>query len=239
MCNCKDDDMWKWGKCPCCPEGPQGPQGVQGPPGVAGPAGSQGQQGVQGPQGPQGLQGLPGPKGDTGPQGPKGDKGDTGPQGPQGPQGRPGECLCPEAYLSVYSQLNQSPNAFGVGMDACRFEGVNDSENFDFSLANITGEVKALVSGDYAMEWNVNGSLQPPFPAPVPTWAFAIFVNGALVPGSSGANFTSSPDDEISHTHGGCIISLNAGDSLKLRNISKFNVNLTAVIPSLNFPLSS
>ncbi len=248
MCDCKEDESWfkrKHHRCDCCPEGPQGPQGVQGPAGVAGPAGSQGQQGVQGPQGPQGLQGVQGPKGDMGDQGPKGDKGDKGdagamgPKGDIGPQGPPGVCECPEAYTNVWSQVNQTQSAFSVGSDTVKFEGLNDTVGFDTSMANVTGAVTALVTGDYLISWHTSGHLSPPFPAPVPSWAYSLFVNDAFISGASGLGFTSSPNDELIATSGTVILALKAGDSIKLKNITTAPVDLVASISSLAFPGTS
>ncbi len=199
MCDCEEQGKKHWmmmkHRCDCCPQGPQGPQGVQGPAGVAGPAGPQGQQGVMGPQGPQGMQGQPGAQGEMGPAGPKGDKGDKGDagakgdkgdQGPIGPQGPAGICDCPEIYANVWSQVNQSQSAFAAGSDAVMFEGSNDVAGIDISNANVNGEIKIMTAGDYKISWTVNGRLQPPFPAPVPSWAYSVFINDVFVPGASG-----------------------------------------------------
>ncbi len=248
MCDCKEDESWwkrKPHRCDCCPQGPQGPQGIQGPPGVAGPAGPQGQQGSEGPQGPQGLQGVQGQKGDMGDQGPKGDKGDKGdagaqgPKGDTGPQGPPGVCECPEAYTNVWSQSNQSKGAFGSASEAALFEGANDSVGFDTSLANISGALRCLVAGDYLISWHATGHLTPPFPAPVPSWAFSIFKNDVFVPGGSGLGFTSSPNDELIATSGAIIIELAVNDMIKLKNITNASVDLVSAVASLAFPGTS
>lgn len=239
MCCEEYKESYRRHPCDCCPQGPQGPQGVQGQPGVMGPAGPAGQQGAQGPQGPQGLQGLPGAKGDNGDRGdmgPQGPKGDQGPMGPTGPQGPAGDCHCDHAYASIYSQADQIMTAFGAGVDYVKFEGVNESLNFDLSNAALLGEVKVMKAGYYEISWNMNGQLAPPFPSPVPAWAASLFLNGAVVPGAAGCAFTSSPNDEISHTHGGCILSLAAGDILKLRNITTSATDVRGFLGSLAFP---
>jgi hypothetical protein len=248
-CHCNED--WN----PCCPQGPQGPQGAQGPAGIAGPSGPAGQQGGQGPQGPQGLQGLAGaagmtgpagPTGPTGPQGPSGGppgpqgpagpSGATGPAGPQGPTG-PGAIF---SNFSVYSQINQNLTAYSGSANTVTFEGLSSSNSgFNTSQAATLGIITTVTPGTYSLLWGANGRLTPPFPAPVPTWAFALFINDVFVPGSAGSSFTSSPNDEIANSHGQVEVVLNAGDTIKLKTISLSPISLVGIDPNLAFPATS
>lgn len=171
--------------------------------------------------------------------GPKGEKGDQGEPGEMGPQGPPGECECPAAYVGLWSQTAQTQTMYGGLSDAVRFEGVNASLDFDTSMINITGALKILTTGAYFITWSCNGSLKPPFPAPVPSWAYSLFVNDVFVPGASGLGFTSSPNDELAHTNGNATINLVAGDVIKLKNITMSDVNLVSIVPSLAFPGTS
>lgn len=210
---CKDD--MKHRDCPCCCE--QGPQGV---PGL---------------KGPQGIQGVPGP------QGVPGQMGAQGPQGLQGPKGDSGkDCDCSSIYANIYSNMDQSVNKYLDPNDFVRFEKMNEvSPDIDVSNAALLGEIKILKNGIYSFSYYVEGSLLPPFPAPVPSWALALFKNGVQVQGSSFGGFNQSPDDDIENVSGQVIISCMAGDIIKVRNIVLTQgVFLKAFHPELAFPVT-
>ena len=201
----------------CCEQGPQGVPGLQGPQGI---------QGVPGPQGPQGL---------------------TGMQGPQGLQGEPGKdcdcshmCDCPSAYCNLWSQMDQILSAWASANDYIKFEGKNEvSADFDISNAATLGEIKFLKKGIYSICSSVEASLQPPFPAPVPSWSICMFLNGVNISGSSFGGFNQSPDDDIENASGQVIVSVNAGDVLKVRNITiNQGIMLKAIHPEIAFPVT-
>lgn len=204
-------------KCCDCKEGPQGVPGLQGPQGIQGVPGAQGAMGPQGVQGPQGLQGPPGK--------------DCEPNT---------DCDCCQIYANVFSIIDQSIQQFGSPNDYVKFEQNNlVSSDIDISGANSTGEILFLKNGHYAICYYVEASLLPPFPAPVPSWAFALFKNGVQVPGSSFGGFNQSPDDDIENASGQVMISVLAGDKLKLRNIvTNQGVFLKAFHPELAFPVT-
>jgi hypothetical protein len=133
-------------------------------------------QGVQGPQGIQGIQG---------PQGPQGI------QGPQGPAGKDCDCDCNRDhncdcnvvpyFLSLYSLSDQSLDANGGANDFAILENVGESSSpsaFDFSLAATTGVIRVLIAGVYQLQWDADGMLSTPFPAPVPSWGLGLYRNG-------------------------------------------------------------
>lgn len=215
---CKDDYMSEYKKCCGCSQGPQGVPGLQGD---------------------QGIQGVPGPQGIMGPQGVQ------GVQGLQGPAGKDcdnsnNQCVCPTAYCNVFSEVNQTLTAYTTPNDSVKFETSNQvSAEFDISQANVNGEIKFLKSGIYAICYSIEANLQPPIPAPVPTWALSLFLNGARIPGSSFGGFNQSPDDDIENATGNCIVRVNANDLLKLRNISvNQGIMLKAIHAELAFPLT-
>lgn len=216
MCN---EDCYKKDCC-CCIQGPQGVPGLQGPQGIQGVPGPQGIPGQMGVQGPQGLQGPPGIC------------------RPEDCQGM--DCRCCEVYANVFSMVDQPLGPFGSPTDFVKFEQQNIvSADIDISSANLTGEISFLKSGIYSLSYSVEASLLPPFPAPVPSWAFAMFKNGVMVPGSSFGGFNQSPDDDIENAAGQLIISLAAGDKIKLRNIvTTQGVFLKANHPELAFPVT-
>lgn len=215
---CKDNhNDWEFKRCCGCHQGPQGVPGIQGE---------------------QGIQGVPGP------QGPVGSQGQQGVQGLQGPPGKdcePRPCDCPTAYCNVWSEVNQTLGPWGSPTDTVKFEGANQvSAEFDISMANITGEVKVLQNGIYEFDYSVLGTLQPPFPSPVPPWALALFKNGVRVLGSSCGGFNQSPDDLIENADSHCIIQCFSGDTFALRCINLVEgLNLHATSPFLAFPASS
>ncbi len=197
----------------CCVEGPPGPRGIQGE---------------------QGVMGQPGPQGIIGPTGPE------GPRGLQGPKGDPGkDCDCTQtgvhpAYLNLFSNLDQNLDANGGAVDYAKLESVNAfTSDFDFSNASINGDVKVLTSGTYVISIFVDGRLQAPFPSPVPSWGIGLYKNGVLVPGSSVAGFSQSPDDDAISMSKKVIIDVAVNDMFKLRNIAKNAIFLKSIHPEL------
>lgn len=212
-----------------CPPGPQGPEGAQGSAGPQGPnglAGPTGQPGSTGPQGPQGIQGPVGPQGPTGLTGPTGPQGLVGPQGIQGEIGPQGPC-CPltGTYTSLYSLTDQIlvPGASPF------YEFVSaTTASFDLTNAATTGEIVVLKAGVYLVNWGIDGILTPPFPGPVPAWAFGIYVNNVLSGGSTSGSFSDSPNDICTHNSAVFIIPLNVGDVVKVVNLTIQDFTCTA-----------
>ena len=219
---CKEDmnhtkHMWHR-DCPCCCEqGPQGPAGLQGPQGIQGVPGSQGVPGPTGLQGPQGLQG------------PKGDKGDPGK-----------DCVCNNAYINLFSESDQDLSAFGAGSDFAKLDktGVMTAD-FDISLAASQGIVKFLKAGVYQIGWDGNGHLAAPFPGPVPSWGLGMWKNNVFIPGSAIAGFSQSPDDDAEALAAIFNVTMAAGDTIQIRNVSTFPIVLKGIHPELVVPMTS
>ena len=238
--------------CHCCEcHGPQGPQGMPGPQGAQGVQGPNGLDGLPGPLGPQGAQGVPGVQGQNGANGipgPQGVPGVQGLQGPQGLQGVPGkdceceqrECECSLPYCNVWSEVNRVVGQWASPTDMLLFEGSNQvSPEYDISMANVSGEVKILQHGIYQLSFGVIGTLEAPFPDPVPPWALDLFKNGIRVPGTTFGGFNQSPDDKIENADGRAIIECFPGDLLKIRNVTLLHgINLVANSVHLAFPAS-
>lgn len=225
---------WEFKRCCGCKEGPQGVPGMQGPQGIQGQPGHDGHDGQPGPMGPTGPMG---PKGDQGIPGPQGQMGLTGLQGPQGSQGPPGkDCeprepdCCHRAYLNMYSLSNQIIDPNGSPNDFAFLELADEISvgDFDTTLAATQGLIKFLKAGIYQLEWNVNGQLAPPFPAPVPSWGLAMYRNGLLIPASASASFNQSPDDKSNACSMVFNLRISAGDVLRIKNISKSSLILQA-----------
>lgn len=198
----------------------------------------------EGPQGVPGLQGLQGLQGQVGPQGPVGQ---TGLQGPQGLQGVPGKdcnpddrkCNCCESYANVYGSPPQIIQAFGNGADAVIFQGQNAvvAADFDLSMMGVDGSIKFLKSGIYCINWGAEAKVQPPIPQPTPSFSFGLWLNNVLVPGSVISGYTQAPNDDTLHISNEVIISIAAGDVLKLRNASAFILDMSPNTIGIQFPV--
>jgi len=230
---------------PLGPQGQAGQSGAQGVPGPAGPAGANGQDGIglpgangavgpvgpQGPAGQQGLQGQPGQNGSMGPPGPQGN------QGQQGPQGVPGDCVeCPcncdanefaEVYSQVAQQLVASPGTNMPGGTVLFENTIVATAGFDASLAASAGQLKVFKAGWYDVAAGMTGTLNP-IPAPLPVWTLSLFLNGAIVPGSTFSNVPLSPAQASNEITADTFVYCNAGDVLSLANTSGAPVFLSA-----------
>jgi len=218
---CKDDmkyDHYDHKKCCDCKEGPQGVPGLQGPQGI---------QGVPGPQGNMGLTGL------------------QGPQGLQGPAGKdceprpPSEKCCCDRWANLFASPPQTIAAFGTGADAVLFQGQNavTAVDFDLSMMGVDGSVKFLKSGVYVINWGAEARVQPPIPQPTPSFSFGLWVNNVVVPGSVISGYTQAPNDDTLHIDNEVIISVQAGDVLKLRNASAFILEMAPNTIGIQFPV--
>jgi hypothetical protein len=218
-------------------------------------------QGVQGQQGVQGIQGLPGA---VGPMGPKGDQGAVGPIGPQGvqgemgipgPQGIPGSCVnCNNGggtvppfganaeFAEVYSKTNQvlgaSPGPNQAGGIVLLENTVYNTANIDVSNVAINGQIKVNAAGWYDVATGICGALNP-VPSPLPVWTLSLFKNGILVPGSTFANQTISPEQQSNEIVADVFVKCAIGDVLTLANTSSNAVNINSPTLGTNAAPSS
>jgi hypothetical protein len=215
---CKEEYHKK--DCCCCIQGPQGVPGLQGEQGVQGVPGAQG---IMGPQGAQGVQGL---------QGPPGVCSDEQCHG----HGR-GGC---EAYANIFSRTPQDLTAFGAGNDAVLFNLQNavSVADFDLTMMSVTGDIKFLKSGVYSIAFGVEAKVTPPIPDPVPSFSFGLWKNGLGVPGSEISGFSQSPNDGTLQVTGEVMISVVAGDTIRLRNASSNPVSVSPNVIGISFPVT-
>jgi hypothetical protein len=221
--------------CPVCPPGPRGPQGLQGPPGPQGIQGPEGPQGPPGAAGPAGPTGGMGPSGAMGPAGPIGPIGPIGPQGLQGPQGIPG-IGGTLSYFNAFAATSQNLTAAGGLNQQILFDSLNANTpaSYNLSSAALNGNIMFLNAGVYQLSWEVQGTVTPPLPAPVPSWGFGLFSNGVLIPGSVYTGFNESPNNNAVCANGTVIISLQAGAVISLRNVSTVPVSITPSVIGLS-----
>ena len=203
----------------CCDVGATGPQGVQGLAGATGPQGIQGVKGVDGAQGPLGATGL---------------QGAQGLQGIQGPEGKcvEGNCKCvdPE-YAQVYSTVNQklsaSTGANLAGGVALLENAVVATSNIDISQAALNGKIVINKAGWYDVQMGICAALSS-ISSPLPVWSFSLFKNGIIVPASTFANMTLSPEEVANEINADVFVHFIAGDVLELANTSNEPINLNA-----------
>ncbi len=210
---CKEHMSHEFRKCCDCKEGPQGVPGIQGMQGIQGIQGAQGIAGQIGPQGPQGLQG-PAEKDCE----------------------RNDECNCKSAWLTLYSLQNQTiPSLEAPFMEVVG----SNSGDFDISNAASNGEVKILIHGIYVINWGIDGKLTPPYPEPVPAWAFGIYRNGVFLAGTASASFSITPDDLVVHDSSVAIVELFVNDVIKLVNGCAMSVNVISSPTGVVIPTCS
>ena len=112
------------------------------------------------------------------------------------------------------------------------------TSDFDLSLIGSSGDIKFLKSAIYHIAWQLQGSIVPPVPVPVPSWSFGLWLNGVLVPGSIYSGFTQAPADDACHSTGDVSIQVMAGQLLRLRNTSVSAVNLNPAVNGSVFPIT-
>lgn len=221
--------------------GAVGPAGLDGVAGAVGPAGSSGPRGADGAVGPAGQQGQPGQNGNVGPSGP------MGPLGPQGIQGVPGDCVeCgnddePE-FAEVYSIASQnlapSPGSNMAGQVILLERTIVATSNIDVSQAAVNGKITIKKAGWYDVATGICGALNP-IASPLPCWTLSLFLNGVLVPGSTFANQTISPEQKANEVVADVFVHFAAGDVLELANTSSAIVIVAAPVLGTNAQASS
>jgi hypothetical protein len=190
------------------------------------------------------MQGTQGPQGVQGPVGPAGIQ---GPQGVQGPQGIDGSCIScggvtppvviANEYAQIYSLLSQTLSA-STGShrpgQAITFENtVVSTSNIDTSASSSTGLITINKLGWYNISQSVCGTLTN-LSSPLSNWGFALFQNGVIVPGTTFAAMTLSPDQISNTLTANFLIHAMAGDTISLNNITSLPLTLAHTFNGLN-----
>lgn len=141
---------------------------------------------------------------------------------------------CEPEFAEVYSTQTQdlaaSPGLNLPGQIVLLENTLFATANIDVSQAASNGKVTVNKAGWYDVYTGLCGSLNP-IASPLPVWTLSLFKNGILVPGSTFANMTLSPEQKANEIVADVFVHFNAGDVLELANTSTANVVLTA--PSL------
>lgn len=174
-------------------------------------------------------------------QGPQGIQGPQGVQGVQGAQGVAGkDCCCephhPKEHCKIefaecYSLLSQNlaqSNSFNTAGQTVLLENtIHATAGIDTSLAASTGAVKINAPGWYDVVTGICAALNP-ISSPLPVWTLSLFKNGIIVPGSTFANMTLSPEQKANEIVADVFLYLAAGDVITLANTSTASILLSS-----------
>lgn len=159
----------------------------------------------------------------------------------QGSGSNSGSAFVPE-FAEVYSILPQTLNpSVGANLPGSLVKlekTVIATSNIDVSMAASSGAVKVNKAGWYDVTMSLCGALNP-IPSPLPVWTVSLFVNGAIVPASTFANMTLSPEQQANEVVSDVFVHLAAGDILTLANTSANQVSLTAPALGTNAQVNS
>jgi hypothetical protein len=142
------------------------------------------------------------------------------------------DCKCDEPeFAEIYSNVDQplaaSAGANMAGGVVLLEQSVFASANIDISQASANGKIYVNKSGWYDVLTGICASLNP-IASPLPVWSLSLFKNGVIVPGSTFANMTLSPEQKANQIVADVFVHLNAGDYLELANTSSAAIQLSA-----------
>ncbi len=152
-------------------------------------------------------------------------------------------CKCPKPeFAEVFSNLSQnliaSPGANLAGGIVTLEHTIFSTPNIDVSQAALSGKIIINKAGWYDIYTGMCGALNP-IASPLPVWTLSLFKNGILVPGSTFANMTLSPEQKSNQVVADVFVHCNAGDFIELANTSTSPVDLTAPTLGTNAPTNS
>lgn len=138
---------------------------------------------------------------------------------------------CDAEFAEVYSIVNQtltaSPGPNMPGQFASLEQTVFATSGIDVSLAASQGKVIVNKAGWYDVATGICASLNP-IASPLPVWSLSLFKNSVIVPGSTFANMTLSPEQKANEIVADVFVHFDAGDVVQLANTSTAVIELTA-----------
>jgi hypothetical protein len=132
-----------------------------------------------------------------------------------------------EVYSSVAQNLAQSPGVNMPGQTVLLENTVFSTANIDVSSAASTGKVIVNKAGWYDIATGICASLNP-IASPLPVWSLSLFKNGVIVPGSTFANMTLSPEQKANEIVADVFVHCLVGDVIELANTSTAQIALTS-----------
>lgn len=141
---------------------------------------------------------------------------------------------CDVEFAEVYSITNQllgaSPAPNTSGQTVLLEQTVFSTSNIDVLQAAASGRIKVNKAGWYDVATGICAALNP-IASPLPVWSLSLFKNGVIVPGSTFASMTLSPEQKANEIFADVFVHCDAGDELTLANTSTAPIQLSA--PSL------
>jgi len=142
------------------------------------------------------------------------------------------KCECPKPeYAEVYSQVNQtlaaSPGPNQKGGVAMLEKTIFSTSGIDVSQAAGNGKIIINKAGKYDVYTGICGALNP-IQSPLKVWTLSLFLNGVIVPASTFASMTISPEQKSNQVVADVFLHLAKGDYLQLCNTSDSVIELTA-----------
>lgn len=146
----------------------------------------------------------------------------------------PRPSCCDAEFAEIYSNLEQglfaSPGLNMPGQTVLLENTVYSTANIDVSAAFSTGKVTVNKAGWYDVATGICAALNP-IASPLPVWSLSLFKNGVIVPGSTFANMTLSPEQKANEIVADVFVHFDKGDVIELANTSTAAILLTS--PSL------
>lgn len=142
-----------------------------------------------------------------------------------------GHKCCEPEFAEVFSLQNQlltaSPSTNAPGQVALLENTIFNTAGIDVSMAASTGVITINKAGWYDVATGICAALNP-IASPLPVWTLSLFKNGVIVPGSTFANMTLSPEQKSNEIVADVFVHFNAGDVLTLANTSSASILLAS-----------
>lgn len=132
-----------------------------------------------------------------------------------------------EVYSSIQQTLAASPGTNLAGQAVLMENTVFATSNIDVSQVGVSGNVTVNKAGWYDVATGICASLNP-IASPLPVWSLSLFKNGAIVPGSTFANMTLSPEQKANEIVADVFVHFNKGDIISLANTSSAQIVITS-----------
>lgn len=132
-----------------------------------------------------------------------------------------------QVYSGVPQTLSASPSSNLPGQIALLEQTVYATANIDVSLAASQGKVIINKAGWYDIATGICAALNP-IASPLPVWSLSLFKNGVIVPASTFANMTLSPEQKANEIVADVFVHCNVGDVIELANTSTATIELSA-----------
>lgn len=142
---------------------------------------------------------------------------------------KPDHCCDPE-FAEIYSSqaqlLSASPGPNLAGQTALLENVIVSTSNIDVSQSGTTGVIKINKAGWYDVATGICAALNP-ISSPLPVWTLSVFKNGVIVPGSTFASMTLSPEQKANQIVADVFVHFDKGDTLFLANTSNAQIQLS------------